>query len=205
MASVPQGGKTESIDPQQVRELQEGFAYRNRPIVIIGPMAAGKSYIGMHLARFYGYEFIDSDHVLVERYGPVSEIFRQHGESYFRELEAAVIREILSSPAHRNTVLSLGGGAVMTDSVAQMLADETVIYILIDSKTVAPRIVGNKNRPLLQPNPVQKWEEIFEARKDRYESLAKFTLNACGEKSITDMTAQIQQFVLESRRAKNEC
>ena len=49
------------IHPQQVREMHENFAERSRPIVLIGPMAAGKTYIGTHLARFYGYEFLDAD------------------------------------------------------------------------------------------------------------------------------------------------
>ena len=39
------------IHPQQVREMHENFAERSRPIVLIGPMAAGKTYIGTHLAR----------------------------------------------------------------------------------------------------------------------------------------------------------
>ena len=63
------------IHPQQVREMHENFAERSRPIVLIGPMAAGKTYIGTHLARFYGYEFLDADQLIVERYGEVSEIF----------------------------------------------------------------------------------------------------------------------------------
>ena len=60
------------IHPQQVRELQEEFAERARPVVLIGPMAAGKTYIGTHFARFYGYEFLDADQLIVERYGEVS-------------------------------------------------------------------------------------------------------------------------------------
>ncbi|MBM7050494.1 MULTISPECIES: shikimate kinase [unclassified Rothia (in: high G+C Gram-positive bacteria)] len=203
MTSPARRSRADFIDPQQVRELQEEFADRHRPIVIIGPMAAGKSYIGMHLARFYGYEFIDSDQVLVERYGAVPDIFKKYGEAGFRQREAEIIREILENPAHRNTVLSLGGGAVMTPAVAELLAHETVIYISIDVATVAPRIVGNKNRPLLQPNPVEKWQEIFAARRGRYESLASFTLNASGSQTITDMTAQIQQFVLSTRKANS--
>jgi len=42
----------------------------------------------------------------------------------------------------------------MTDSVAELLKDECVVYILVDADTVTPRITGNKTRPLLQPNPV---------------------------------------------------
>lgn len=190
------------IHPQQVREMHENFAERSRPIVLIGPMAAGKTYIGTHLARFYGYEFLDADQLIVERYGEVSEIFEIFGEAYFRELERKTIEEVLTSPVYRNTVFSLGGGAPMTDSVAELLKDECVVYILVDADTVTPRITGNKTRPLLQPNPVERWTEIFERRRNRYEELAHFTLDARGGRPITEMTAKIQAYVTATRTSR---
>ena len=190
------------IHPQQVREMHENFAERSRPIVLIGPMAAGKTYIGTHLARFYGYEFLDADQLIVERYGEVSEIFEIFGEAYFRELERKTIEEVLTSPVYRNTVFSLGGGAPMTDSVAELLKDECVVYILVDADTVTPRITGNKTRPLLQPNPVERWTEIFERRRSRYEELAHFTLDARGGRLITEMTAEIQAYVTATRASR---
>ena len=190
------------IHPQQVREMHENFAEQSRPIVLIGPMAAGKTYIGTHLARFYGYEFLDADQLIVERYGEVSEIFEIFGEVHFRELERKTIEEVLTSPVYRNTVFSLGGGAPMTDSVAELLKDECVVYILVDAETVTPRITGNKTRPLLQPNPVERWTDIFERRRTRYEELAHFTLDARGGRPITEMTAEIQAYVIASRKAR---
>lgn len=190
------------IHPQQVREMHENFAERSRPIVLIGPMAAGKTYIGTHLARFYGYEFLDADQLIVERYGEVSEIFEIFGEAYFRELERKTIEEVLTSPVYRNTVFSLGGGAPMTDSVAELLKDECVVYILVDADIVTPRITGNKTRPLLQPNPVERWTEIFERRRSRYEELAHFTLDARGGRPITEMTAEIQAYVTATRASR---
>ncbi len=190
------------IHPQQVREMHENFAERSRPIVLIGPMAAGKTYIGTHLARFYGYEFLDADQLIVERYGEVSEIFEIFGEAHFRELERKTIEEVLTSPVYRNTVFSLGGGAPMTDSVAELLKDECVVYILVDADTVTPRITGNKTRPLLQPNPVERWTDIFERRRSRYEELAHFTLDARGGRPITEMTAEIQAYVTETRSSR---
>ena len=190
------------IHPQQVREMHENFAEQSRPIVLIGPMAAGKTYIGTHLARFYGYEFLDADQLIVERYGEVSEIFEIFGEAHFRELERKTIEEVLTSPVYRNTVFSLGGGAPMTDSVAELLKDECVVYILVDAETVTPRITGNKTRPLLQPNPVERWTEIFERRRSRYEELAHFTLDARGGRPITEMTAEIQAYVTATRASR---
>lgn len=190
------------IHPQQVREMHENFAERSRPIVLIGPMAAGKTYIGTHLARFYGYEFLDADQLIVESYGEVSEIFEIFGEAHFRELERKTIEEVLTSPVYRNTVFSLGGGAPMTDSVAELLKDECVVYILVDAETVTPRITGNKTRPLLQPNPVERWTDIFERRRSRYEELAHFTLDARGGRPITEMTAEIQAYVTATRASR---
>ena len=207
-AEIPAEALTEDesasarIHPQQVREMHENFAERSRPIVLIGPMAAGKTYIGTHLARFYGYEFLDADQLIVERYGEVSEIFEIFGEAYFRELERKTIEEVLTSPVYRNTVFSLGGGAPMTDSVAELLKDECVVYILVDADTVTPRITGNKTRPLLQPNPVERWTEIFERRRSRYEELAHFTLDARGGRPITEMTAEIQAYVTATRASR---
>lgn len=199
------GGSTEKFgaaapDPQQVRELQEGYLERQKPLVMIGPMAAGKSYIAMHLARFYGYEYLDADQLIVEKYGPISDIFGTFGEEHFRVLEAEIIADVLSSPLHRNTIFALGGGAPMTDAVAHLLEDQQVVYILVDAKTIKPRITGNKTRPLLQPNPMLRWEEIFEARRERYEALASYTLDARGGRSITDMAAELQRFIIESRK-----
>lgn len=202
---VPRSGPggidmTEVLAPHQVREVQETYIGRSRPVVIIGPMAAGKSYVGTHLARFYGYEFLDSDHLIVERYGEVSQIFADYGEAEFRRIEAEVIREVLQSPARRNTVFSLGGGAPMTDAVAELLREEIVIYIRVDAETVAPRIINGRTRPLLQPNPVEKWTAIFEERRERYEDLATYTLDARGGRSISDMAAELQNYILTTRK-----
>ena len=187
-------------DPQQVREIQEFFLERQKPIIFIGPMAAGKSYVAMHLAKFYGYQFLDADQLLVEKYGPVTQIFQEQGEAFFRQKEYEVIREILESPAHRNTVFALGGGAPMTPQVAELLKDQNTIYILVDAETVAPRIIGNKSRPLLQPDPLGKWTEMFEKRRETYEHLAKYTLDARGGRSIVDMTAELQNYIVNSRK-----
>lgn len=187
-------------DPQQVREMQEFYLDRQKPIIMIGPMAAGKSYIAMHLAKFYGYQFLDADQLIVDRFGPVSEIFDTFGEAHFRKLEAEVIEEVLYSPSSKNTIFALGGGAPMTPAIAEMLRDQHVVYILVDAETVRPRITGNKSRPLLQPNPVEKWSEIFEGRRATYESLAKYTLDARGGRPITEMAAELQKFIVDTRK-----
>ncbi len=191
-------------DPQQVRLLQEEFLERKRPLIFIGPMAAGKSYIGMHFAKFYGYPFLDADHLITDRYGSIAEIFDTYGEAYFREIELNIIEEVLNSPKYRNTVFSLGGGAPMSDSVADILRQENVVYIKVDAETVRPRIVNTRHRPLLQPNPVEKWTAIFEARKERYEELASYVLDARGQRNITDMTAELYSYIRQCADAQKD-
>ncbi|MFW0179798.1 shikimate kinase [Rothia sp. P7208] len=188
-----------SPDPQHVREVQEEFLDRRRPVVFIGPMAAGKSYIGMHCARFYGYQFLDADQLITEQYGSIPEIFDTLGEEYFRKVESETIFQVLESPQYRNSIFSLGGGAPMSDQVAQKLKNECVIYLKVDADTVRPRILGNKTRPLLQGDPIQRWNEIFQLRKERYEQLANYTLDVRGSRPVSEIAAEVQQFILCTR------
>ncbi|MDO4251919.1 MAG: shikimate kinase [Rothia sp. (in: high G+C Gram-positive bacteria)] len=187
-------------DPSQVRQIQENYLNRQRPVVLIGPMAAGKSYIGWHLARFYGYRFIDADQYFTRRYGPIPDFFEKYGQADFRAAEAKVVAEVLESSSCRNSIFSLGGGAPMTDSVAELLQEETVIYIKVDLETVRPRIEASTTRPLLQPDPVQRWQEITRARTGRYEQLASYTLDAGSHRTISAMTAEIQRFIIQTRK-----
>ncbi|MDO4916696.1 MAG: shikimate kinase [Rothia sp. (in: high G+C Gram-positive bacteria)] len=190
-------------DPQQVREVQEDFLEKKRPLVIIGPMAAGKSYIGMHFAKFYGFPFIDADQLITEKYGSISEYFRKYGEAQFRKIEAETVKEVLESPHYRNYVFSLGGGAPMNHQIAELLHKENVVYIKVDIDTVQPRIENNRTRPMLQPNPVERWNSIFEDRRERYESLASYTLDARGGRSITDMAAELYSYVQTVRKVSD--
>jgi shikimate kinase len=77
-------------------------------------MGSGKSSIGRLAAKALGYQFVDTDQLIVERSGrQISEIFAEDGEEAFRELETAVIRSLV----HLNrSVISTGGGAVIARS-----------------------------------------------------------------------------------------
>ena len=60
----------------------------HRPIVLIGPMAVGKSALGHQLAQQLGAPFVDTDSVIVENHGSIADIFAGRGEHAFREIEA---------------------------------------------------------------------------------------------------------------------
>ncbi|BAS09159.1 shikimate kinase [Arthrobacter sp. Hiyo4] len=60
----------------------------NRPIVLIGPMAVGKSAIGHELAKLLDVPFVDTDSLIVDAHGSIASIFAGRGEHAFREIEA---------------------------------------------------------------------------------------------------------------------
>ena len=108
------------------------------PIVLVGPMGAGKSRVGARLATSVGAPFVDTDQRIVERYGPIEEIFAREGEAYFRVIEREVVAEALREEA----VVSLGGGAVLDADTRDDLADLAVVWLQVSAEAVAPRLSG---------------------------------------------------------------
>ena len=78
--------------------MHENFAERSRPIVLIGPMAAGKTYIGTHLARFTAMNFSTPTSSSLNATAKSPKSSRIFGEAHFRELERKTIEEVLTSP-----------------------------------------------------------------------------------------------------------
>jgi len=136
------------------------------PLVFIGPMAAGKSKIGRRVARGLSVPFVDTDKLIVARYGPISEIFAREGEDYFRVIERGIVADALLEPG----VVSLGGGAVLDPATQADLAEHTVVYLSVDTRAAGKRI-GGKKRPLLSGG-IADWERIFTQRRPIYEALA---------------------------------
>ncbi|MUN62756.1 shikimate kinase [Kocuria sediminis] len=170
-----------------------------RPVVLIGPMAAGKSFLALHMSKFYGYDFVDADQLIVSRHGVISTIFREHGEKYFRDLEADTVAEVLRDPDHANAIFSVGGGAPMTPSVRQMLRAELVAYLEVDAETVLPRISGSRTRPMLQPDPERRWQELYESRRACYEELADIRLDGTRNRPVAEIGADLEEALVRLR------
>ena len=143
-----------------------------RPIVLIGPMAVGKSAIGRMLAQRMGAAFLDTDGVIVANHGTIAEIFAGRGERAFRELEARAVAKAIEDARRQSTVISLGGGAVLDTGTQQLLEQCTVVYLECDAGTVADRIARNTGRPLLAGDAMERWEALFATRRPVYERLA---------------------------------
>lgn len=146
-------------------------------VVLIGPPGAGKSRIGKVVARDLGVRFVDTDRVIVSAHGPISKIFADHGEPYFRALEretvqAALLGEIAGpdDEASGDTVLALGGGAILDPDTRSQLAGHRVALITVTSEAVRNRLNTSK-RPLLADG-IDAWERLADERRPIYEALA---------------------------------
>lgn len=148
-----------------------------RPVALIGPMAVGKSAIGHQLAHQLAASFVDTDVVVVANHGPIAEIFASRGEHAFRELEARAVARAIEDAQGRNTVISLGGGAVLDSGTQQLLEHCTVAYLECDADTVAERIARNSGRPLLAGDAMERWKTLFATRRPVYERLADVVLD----------------------------
>jgi len=143
-------------------------------LVLVGPMAAGKTSVGRRVARRLGVAFIDTDKRIVATHGPIPGIFEEHGEAHFRDLERAAVVEALAEGG----VISLGGGAVTQAATRDLLRRHPVVFLTVSADAVADRLRGG-NRPLLagEEDPVERWKKIFEERRGWYAEVASTTFD----------------------------
>lgn len=152
--------------------LDGGSAAPVLPIVLIGPMGAGKSRVGQRLATVLGVPFVDTDARIELRYGAIDEIFAREGEEYFRVIEREAVAEALGESA----VVSLGGGAVLHPDTRAALAELPVVWLQVSAKAVAPRLAGG-NRPLIAEGGIDAWIRIRDERRPIYESVADLAID----------------------------
>ncbi len=139
----------------------------DRHIALVGFMGAGKSSLGRALADRLQRPFFDTDLCVQESQNvTVQELFASGREAEFRTLEAAVIGELLAGPP---AVLSLGGGALMSDSVRASLRERCfVIHLYLSWAEVRASLDGLRvERPLLQ-RPLADVHSLYLERQKTY-------------------------------------
>jgi shikimate kinase len=146
-------------------------------IVLVGFMGTGKSSVGRLLARKLGYRFVDTDHLVVQRTGmEITEIFAQHGEAHFRDLETAVLHHLAST---RHQVISTGGGIVLREENRTLLAQlGPVVELRASEEVIFERISRNSRRPLLQTeNPRATVANMLHERHSLYAAAASLSVD----------------------------
>lgn len=148
-----------------------------RNIFLVGPMGAGKSTIGRHLAQQLHMEFLDSDTVIEERTGAdIGWVFDVEGEEGFRVREEAVIDDLTQE---QGIVLATGGGSVKSkDNRNRLSARGVVVYLETTIEKQLARTNRDKKRPLLQTedDPREVLEALAKERNALYEEVADYTL-----------------------------
>jgi len=119
-------------------------------LYIIGFMGSGKSTAGKKLASLLGWSFIDLDKRIEEQTGKtIPEVFSQHGEDFFRNIETEVLKSLKSQT---NTVISTGGGTPCHgDNMDHMLKTGLTLYLKLTPGQLKSRLSKSTGeRPLIK-------------------------------------------------------
>ena len=134
-------------------------------IVLTGMPGSGKSTVGRILAREMGREFVDTDTEIIRlAKKPISDIFAQRGEAYFRDLESQVIAQLAQ---RTGLVIATGGGAILRAENVRRLRQNGRIYFL---DRPVEDIVPTDDRPLSRDR--EALEKRYAERYPRYVTAA---------------------------------
>lgn len=167
----------------------------NNNIVLIGFMGSGKTTNGIQLSYRLKRTFLDTDKYIEQmEKKKITEIFAEHGEEYFRDLEHETIKEMAEN--FHDRVIAVGGGTPVFER-NQPLVKELgyVIYLRAHSETIYARLRYDNTRPLLQgDDPRKKIDDLLAYRDPIYMQLADYVLDVDGY-SIMEATNKIVEVV----------
>ena len=161
-------------------------------VVLIGAPGSGKSTVGAALAKELALDFIDTDQLIEEREGKaITDIFVVDGEPHFRAVELETLKHVLTL---NDVVISLGGGAPISDQAQQLInsSESTVVFLDVSLATAAPRVGFNRDRPLLLGNPRAQWQALSDKRRPIYEALADVSIKV-DDMSVEAITSEIEK------------
>ena len=134
-------------------------------VYLIGMPGSGKSTLGRQLSKALNLPFVDLDTEIEKREGkPVSEIFRAHGEVYFREVESKLLQSWATSP--ESFIMAVGGGSpCFNEGIGHIKNSGVSIFLDVSIDTLIRRVEGENHRPLL--DAVDKRQKLEQLRKER--------------------------------------
>ena len=171
-------------------------------IVLIGIKHCGKSTLGKLLARKYDLEFVDSDAEIEKQFYMDSgsrcscrEIFKYLGEEKFRELEAIIIRGLVSDTPR---IIALGGGAVSNPFLKHTNLKQLgrIVWLDIAENIAYKRVIKNGLPPFLADaeNPRDRFSEMNKKRRADFSRAADITFIISEEldkKAAAEQLAQL--------------
>ena len=156
-------------------------------IVLIGMPGAGKSTVGVVLAKRLGYHFMDSDLLIQEREGRLlHEIIEQEGDEGFLAIENDVNRSLQLE----RTVIATGGSAVYGKEAMEHLGKiGTIVYLKISYEELQRRLGNLKDRGVVLREG-QDLRGLYDERTPLYERYADMVIDQDG-KTIEETSCMI--------------
>jgi shikimate kinase len=155
-----------------VGQIRTALALRS--IVLVGMPGCGKSAVGRRLAPRLGLPFVDADEEIERAAGkPIADVFKEHGEAYFRDGERKVIARLLAAGPQ---VLATGGGAFMAPPTRELVARLGVsVWLNAELPLLVRRVLKKSNRPLLEGDAEGAMRRLLATRAPIY-ALADVTV-----------------------------
>ncbi len=151
-------------------------------LVLCGMMGAGKTTIGIKIAELTGRRWYDTDGLIVDKYGKISDLFEYYGEAHFRKLETEIIKDLA---AQDGLVISTGGGLVLKKENNEVLQKNGKIFFLrANFDTLVERLKVDGTRPLLQTSAESIRDRLARLLKERmpvYEHVADYIVDVDGK------------------------
>ena len=159
------GGKKEEQIAQVAAKVRAALGARS--VVLVGMPGCGKSAIGRRLANRLELPFVDADDEIELAAGKaITDIFKEHGEPYFRDGERKVIARILNSGSR---VLATGGGAFMSGETRDNIRNRAIsVWLKAELPLLLRRVLKRNNRPLLERDPEGVMRALVETRYPVY-------------------------------------
>ncbi len=154
-------------------------------LFFIGPMGAGKTTVGRHIAELFRMPFLDLDHAIEAHTGAtVGLIFDLEDETGFRHRESTMLAEL---SARSGLVLATGGGAVLNPDNRRLLHERGfVIWLDVSVEAQLTRLARDRQRPLLHaPDRRARLERLAIERNPLYAEIADLHVAASGLGSST--------------------
>jgi shikimate kinase len=151
-------------------------------VILIGFMGCGKTTIGLRLAGLLGFDFVDTDTLIVAKAGKqIPEIFAEIGEQGFRALESSILDDLLAQGTER-LVISTGGGIVTQPAnLPKLQSLGAILWLTTSAENLWQRVKRNRERPMLHTeNPRQTFDELLALREPMYQAMADLTIDSRG-------------------------
>ena len=161
-------------------------------VVLVGMPGAGKSTIGRRIASALNLPIVDSDVLIEQGEGKAcGEVYAELGEDAFRELELGYVARALATGG----VVSLGGGAVVTEEVRTLLQRHTVVWIDVSAEEGIRRTSEDGSRPVLDGDDrEQRYRDLLEQREPLYREVASFRVRT-DERPPQRVVAEVLGFI----------